>query len=154
MINVPLYSQRDARWRDKYVGFSRLRFGSYGCTVTALSSFLSYVYNEKLTPDVVNEKLKAVQAFSGALLVWYRVPYAFPKMKWIKRAYNYSNTEVAWYVYVKKLPVMVEVNAYSIGAARHWVLFCGDRKMMDPWTGKFESTSKYPTTGYALYQVD
>jgi len=153
MIDVPVYSQRDSRWRDKYVGFSRLRFATSGCTVTALSSFLSSVYNEKLTPDVVNEKLKAVNAFSGALLIWYRVPYAFPKLKWIKRAYNYNNTEVAWYVYVKKTPVMVEVNAASIGAARHWVLFLGSGKMMDPWTGKIENTSKYPPTGYALYQV-
>jgi len=152
MIDVPVYSQRDARWGDKYVGFSTLRFRSYGCTVTALSSFVSHVYNERLAPNVVNDKLKAAKAFSGALLVWYRVPYAFPRLKWIKRAYNYNNLDVSYYVYVKKIPVMVEVNAYSIGAARHWVLYLGSGKMMDPWFGRIDSTSKYIPTGYAPYQ--
>lgn len=153
MIDVPLYSQRDARWRDKYVGYSRLRIGQAGCTVTALSSFLSRVYNEKLTPDVVNDKLKAVNAFTGALLIWYRVPYAFPKLKWIKRVYNYNNAEVSWYVYVRKTPVMVEVNAAPIGAARHWVLYLGSQKAMDPWRGQIIPTSTYIPTGYSLYQV-
>jgi len=160
MINAPPYSQRDARWRDKYVGFSKFRFATDGCTVTALSSFLSYVYNEKLTPDIVNEKLKSVNAFSdgkklgaGALLVWYRVPFVFPKLKYIKRVYNYSNTEVAWYVYGRKTPVMVEVNAASIGAVRHWVLFLGSGKMVDPWTGTIKPTNTYPPTGHTIYQT-
>ena len=47
--------------------------------------------------------------------------------------------------------VMVEVNAASIGAVKHWVLFVGRQKMIDPWTGTTESTSKYPLTGYSIY---
>lgn len=154
MINVSyIYSQRDTRWRDKCLGFSKLKIGSYGCTITALASFISHVYNERFTPEDINNRLKAVKAFSGALIIWYRVPIAFPKFKYIKRAYNYNNAEVAWYVYLKKTPVMVEVNAASIGAPRHWVLYLGSGKMIDPWYGRIDSTSKYPPTGYALYQT-
>jgi hypothetical protein len=153
MIDVPVFSQRDPRWGEKYVGFSTLRFKSVGCTVTALSSFISHVYNERIAPDVVNQKLKNVKAFDGALLYWARVPVAYPKLKWIKRAYNYSNLDVSYYVYVKKIPVMVEVNAAPIGAARHWVLYLGSKQMMDPWYGRIDTTSKYIPTGSAFYQL-
>ena len=153
MIEVPTYSQRNPLWRDKKLGFSTKTIGAYGCTITCLASFLSKIYNEKITPDMVNDNLKKANAFSGALVIWYRVPYAYPKLKWIKRGYNYSNIEVANYVYIKKTPVMVEVNAASIGSARHWVLYLGQAKCMDPWRGQIIPTSTYPPTGYALYQI-
>ena len=153
MINVPLYSQRDERWANKKLGFSDLKFKTHGCTVTALASFVSHIYNDKITPDVVNTKLKEVKGFSGALVIWNRLPIVFPKFKWVKRAYNYSNAEVSYYVYLKRTPVMVQVNAYPIGAPVHWVLFTGSRKMMDPWYGRIDSTSKYIPTGYALFNI-
>jgi len=151
MTVTPL-SQRDPRWKNKYLGFSKLTIGSYGCTLVSLTVLLNYIEGKNYTPDQVNENLKKVKAFSGALLYWSRVPLAYPSLKWIKRAYNYNNVEVGWYVYGKKLPVLVEVNASSIGAVRHWVLFIGNRQMCDPWVGKIEPTNKYPLTGYSLYQ--
>lgn len=150
-MTIKPLSQRDKRWASKKLGFSNLTIGSYGCTLVSLTMLLNYLgYID--TPDQVNQKLKSVKAFSGALLLWTNVQKAYPKLKFIKRAYNYSNIEVASYVYVRKLPVMVEVNASSIGAPRHWVLFKGGGVMNDPWTGKEEKTSKYPLTGYSLYQ--
>jgi hypothetical protein len=118
-----------------------------------LAAFVSQVYNTNLTPDIVNSRLKDVRAFDGALLYWSRVPLAYPKFKWIKRAGSYNNAEVRYYVYTKKIPVLVQVNAWSIGAAIHWILFLGDQKALDPWTGTFITTAKYPPTGYALYTV-
>lgn len=151
MLDVPTFSQRDPRWRAKNLGFSTLKIGGYGCTLTALSALLTNVTGTQHTPDKVNEDLKKVKAFSGALLIWSRVPLAYPQLKWIKRAYNYNNADVAWNIYVRKMPVMVEVNGAKIGASRHWVLFIGSGKMLDPWTGTIESTSKYPLTGYSIY---
>lgn len=151
MTITPL-SQRDKRWKDTKLGFSTYTIGTHGCTVTSLTMLLNYIDNANYTPDQVNERLKKVRAYVGGLLYWSRVPLAYPSLKWIKRAYNYNNVEVAWYVYGKKLPVMVEVNAWSIGAPRHWVLFIGNRQMCDPWVGKIEPTTKYPLTGYSLYQ--
>lgn len=150
MTITPL-SQRDTRWSRKYLGFSKLTIGGYGCTLTSLTMLINYVEGKSYRVDEVNDRLKRVSAFSGALLIWSRVPLAFPSIKYVKRAYNYNNTDVAWNIYVKKVPVMVEVNASSIGAARHWILFIGGGRMNDPWTGRNESTNKYPLTGYAIY---
>jgi hypothetical protein len=108
--------------------------------------------------DQVNDALKKVDGFAKdsygqkSLLIWSKVPVVYPKLKWIWRDYNYNNVKVSWYVYVHKIPVMVEVNAWSIGAPKHWVLYLGSQKMIDPWIGTIVSTSKYPATGDALYQ--
>jgi hypothetical protein len=151
MIKVQAFSQRDPKWRNNKMGKSGLRIHDYGCTITILASLLCSVgYRE--TPKTVNRKLTAHRGYykSTALLLWNAVPRIWPKTKFVRRAYNYNNPVVAWYVYIKKMPVMVQVSAAKIGAYRHWVLFIGSRKMMDPWTGKIVSTSTYPATGYAL----
>lgn len=144
-------SQRDPRWAKKTLGFSRLTIGGWGCTLVSLTMLLNYVESKNYTPDYVNDKLRAVKAFSGALLLWANVPKAFPSLRFIKRAYNYSNTDVAWNVYVKRMPVLVEVNGAKIGAPRHWVLFTGNGRMNDPWFGDTRSTSFYPLTGYSVF---
>jgi hypothetical protein len=96
--------------------------------------------------------LKSVNGFVGALVLWNRIPVAFNKLKWIKRVYSYNNLETSLYVYAKRMPVLVEVNAARIGASRHWVLFLGSQKAMDPWTGTIIPTSTYPPTGEAFIQ--
>lgn len=150
--NESVLSQRDPRWAGKKLGFSDLTIGSYGCTLTSLTMLLNRLFGYNLTPDVVNDKLKLAKAFSGALIWWARVPLAYPQLKWIRRDYNYSNILVAWYIYVLRLPVLVEVNGASIGPNRHWVLYIGNRQCVDPWTGKVVSTSTYPAIGDALFQ--
>lgn len=152
MINVPSFSQRDIRWANKCVGFSRETFKNVGCTITALASLVSYVYQENYTPDTVNDMLKKVNGFVGAYILWSRIPMAFGKLKFVKRIYAYNNLETSWYVYGKQMPVLVEVNAAKIGAARHWVAFLGNQKAMDPWTGTIIPTSTYPPTGEAFIQ--
>jgi hypothetical protein len=149
IIHTTPFSQRDKRWGENYLGFSRLKIKDYGCTITSLAMFLnSQGYSE--TPATVNDKLKKVNGFQGALVIWSAIPKVWKNIRFIKRARNYNNIEVAWYVYVKRLPVMVEVYAPSIGAVRHWVLYVGDRYMLDPWTGTGKPTSTYQATGYTL----
>lgn len=150
-MNINPLSQRAPAWRYKKLGFSNLTIGGYGCTITALTCLLNYVEGKNYTPSQVNDRLKVVRAFQGALLIWSRVPLAFPSLKWVKRAYSYSNVDVAWNIYVKKMPVMVEVNGAKIGAPRHWLLFLGNQRAIDPWTGQIISTSYYPATGYAVF---
>lgn len=150
MIVKPL-SQLDPRWSKVRLGFSNLRIGGYGCTLVSLTMLLNYVEGKSYTPDQVNAQLKKHSGFDGALIKWWKVPEAYPSLKFIERGGNYSNLKVAAYVYLKKLPVMVEVDGESIGAGHHWVLFIGNRLMNDPWTGKTESTSKYPCTGFSLF---
>lgn len=150
MLPIKPLSQRDPQWAGKKLGFSNLTIGNYGCTLTCLTMLLNYLgYSE--TPATVNDNLKKVGAFTGALILWANVPKAYPKLKWVTRGYNYNNLTVWWQINIKKVPVMVEVNAARIGAAKHWVLFIGDAKMADPWTGTISPTSTYPLTGYAIY---
>lgn len=152
MINTKVFSQRNGEWANDKMGSSGLTIHNFGCTITSLSSLLCWAgYME--TPKTVNRRLTANKGYykDTALLLWPKVTQLWPALKWVKRGYNYSNMEVAWYVYGKKTPVLVEVNGAKIGASRHWVLFLGDGKMMDPWYGTIRPTSTYPLTGYSLY---
>lgn len=161
-MTVQPLCQRDKRWKDVKLGFSNYTIGTHGCTVTSLTMLLNYTEGKSYRPDEVNATLKTLGnyhyqnnpggAFQNALIVWKNVQSVYPSLKFIKRAYNYSNLEVSTYVYVRKLPVMVEVNASSIGAVRHWVIFKGQGRANDPWTGTEIATTKYPLTGYSLYQ--
>lgn len=149
MIQTTPFSQRDPRWKNIKLGFSNLTIGGYGCTITSLAMLLN-TCGHKETPKTVNEKLKARKGFVGALLVWGAVEKEW-NVKFVKRSQTYNNIEVAWYVYAKKMPVIVKVYAPQIGAISHWVLYVGDRYMIDPWTGKGLPTKTYKPIGYALY---
>jgi hypothetical protein len=148
------YSQTDKRWSKEKLGFSELSIGGYGCTITSIANLLKN-FGVEVTPKEVNEKLKDVRGFAAdrygnkALVIWSKVEKAFPQLKWVKRVYNYNNVEVAWWVYAKKTPVMVEVQLKTF---RHWVLFIGNRKMVDPLIGGERPTSTWPLTGYCLFQ--
>lgn len=148
MINTRVYSQKDWRWYWKKVGFGRGHFGNVGCTVTALTSLL-FVAGYDLTPPQVAERLRGVKGFIGDLLYWAKVEKAFPKVKFQYRFYKYNNTEVKKLV-DKGIPVLVEV---LLKGSRHWVLYIGDQKMIDPWTGKVVSTSIYTPIGYAVFSL-
>lgn len=150
---MKILTQRDPRWSKVKLGFSSLTIGSHGCTLTCITMLINHIYGWSLRPDEVNTALKEVKAFDGAYVIWARIPLAFTRLKFIKRVRNYNNLEVSLYVYGKRTPVLVEVYAGKIGAPRHWVLFIGNRKAIDPWTGKEVSTGEYtPQTGYALFQ--
>lgn len=128
-------SQRDKRWGSIKLGFSDTTIADYGCTITALSIILG------TTPDVTNERLKAVQGYAqGNLVIWAKLEEAFPGIK-IKRVWTYDNEDVK-----KNVPnVLVEVDGKPIGGYRHWVVYIGNGKMIDPWDGKEKSTASYPS---------
>jgi hypothetical protein len=163
-MNVLPLKQGDKRWASKYVGFGRETFAKVGCTVTDITCMINYLAKADYTPDQINDRLKEFNAFSdgktlgtGNLVVWSRVCMAFPFLKFVKRSYNYEtwshNAEVSVYVYALKIPVLVEVYVpQGANRTKHWVLFIGNRKAIDPLTGTIVSTGKYPTTGYSLFQ--
>lgn len=136
-------SQRDARWRDIKLGFSDYTIGTHGCTITAIAYIL------ETTPDRVNEKLKAVEGFQGALVIWAKLADAFPQIISATRHWIYDNEIVS-----NNLPCLVEVNGSRIGAGKHWVAYQGDQKMMDPWFGTVKGTSYYPATGMTTLKID
>lgn len=160
MITVPVLSQRDPRWAWKYLGFSTATIGGYGCLLACLT-----MLSGKTDISQVNEILKSLGNYSGNnpngaylgnLVVWANIPKALPSLKFVGRFYSYDNQAVADYVYNKKIPVIVQVDAAPIGAPRtdHYVLYIGNKKLIDPWTGQIRPTSDFPIVkGYALYEV-
>jgi hypothetical protein len=148
------YSQSDKRWAKEKLGFSNLTIGNYGCTVTSIANWLKF-FGIDVTPQAVNDRLRAVNGFANdsfgnkALVIWTKLPKAFPTIKFIWRNYIYDNLKVSWYVYVKRIPVLVECRVKNF---RHWVLFIGNRKMVDPLIGGERSTSTWPLTGYTLLE--
>lgn len=151
---MTIYSQRDFRWGNKKLGYGDTFIKSYGCTITALAQLLLLNgYDE--TPATVNDKLKANNGFTGAnknLLVWGAIAKAF-EARHIKRDYTYSNAEVLSAIKNYK-GCLVEVDGEKIGAPKHWVLYIGNGKALDPWTGKEISTSYYPPLGYSVISVE
>jgi hypothetical protein len=132
---MTLLSQRDKRWKDIKLGTSNTTLGEYGCTITCISMIIG------TTPDVANERLKSVNGFAeGNLVIWSKLEEAFPGIK-IKRVWTYDNDDV-----LKNVPnVLVEVDGKPIGGYRHWVVYIGNKRLVDPWTGMEGSTSQYPS---------
>ena len=151
---MAIYSQRDAKWKNTKLGYGSTTIGRFGCTITALAQLLLLNgYNE--TPATVNEKLKANKGFVGDnknLIVWEAIVKAF-KAKHLKRGYSYNNAEVLDAI-KKYKGCLIEVDGAKIGAPKHWVLYIGNGKALDPWTGKEISTSYYPPIGYSVISVE
>jgi hypothetical protein len=71
--------QNDPKWKDKPLGFSDQKIGSWGCLMTSITMVLNGMgYNE--TPETVNEKMKAAGGYQEAFLIPSVLPYVFPNM--------------------------------------------------------------------------
>ena len=139
-MNILTLNQRDSRWANIKLGTSDKTIGSHGCTITCLASILG------VTPDVVNSRLNEIGGYANTNLVnWSKLPTAFPQIKSTKRVTAYNNDEVS-----QNLPCLVEVDGARIGATKHWVVYMGNKEMMDPWYGTVKGTSYYPPTGYCV----
>lgn len=141
-------SQRDPKWSNIPLGTSKTTtIGSHGCTITSLAMLLG------TTPDVVNKKLLSVNGYAQTnLIIWTKIPEAFPGTSFVTRAYTYNNNQVKATI-EKNGGCLVEVDAARIGAPTHWVLYIGNGQMIDPWTGVQKATSYYPPKGYAVINV-
>jgi len=141
------YSQNDRRWELDKLGTSNNTLEKKGCTITAIAMLLSH-YGYTDTPRDVNNRLKEVHGFfDKSLVIWAKVAEAYPKLTFIKRDWEYNNKVVR-----ENVPCLVEVDPkLQRTAIKHWVLYIGNQKMIDPWTGRICKTSKYKATGYALF---
>lgn len=149
------YKQTDIRWRDEKLGFGSSTIGQAGCTISCIGYLHNKLTGQDLNPSQVNAKLKAVGAFSYSLVVWYKVPLAFPELVWKYRDYNYNNAIVwSWINVWPRVPVLVECAMPGSVSGRHWRLFVGGGRCYNPLSGAVESTSVYPIlTGSARFSV-
>lgn len=148
MSNITPLGQRWSQWASVQLGTSNTTIGSHGCTITCLTMLLNFFGYEE-TPVTVNKRLKDNKGYlNGNLIIWTAIPKIWDRMKFEWRGYGYDNNQVS-----NNLPCLVEVDFDGTERTddRHWVLFKGDKKMNDPWTGTERSTSDYPIlTGYAV----
>lgn len=139
---MTILNQRDPRWGGIKLGFSDTLIMDYGCTITCIAMIIG------TTPDVVNDRMKAVNGFAqGNLVIWAKIEEAFPGIR-INRVWSYNNDDVK-----ANIPnVMVEVPAKPIGGTgNHWVVYIGSQKLNDPWTGTQRPTGDFPNpTGYCV----
>lgn len=129
-----LLSQRDPKWKDIKLGTSKTTtIGSYGCTITCIA--MKY----GVTPDFLNERLKAVNGYLAEnLVIWKKVEEALPGAKFTWKYGEYDNEAAK-----ANLPCIVEVSGALIGGDRHWVLFVGNKQLYDPWDGQIKPTNTY-----------
>ena len=141
MAVLKQFSQQDPRWKGKLLGTDReSTIGSYGCLLTSMSMVCS-VYGFDISPEQLNDKMRAVGAFQGAFVMPVFIGKAVPGMRQV----NYIEcpaqpaplAEIDSSLAAGK-PVIVEVD-YSpkSGLQNHWVVLIArkgdDYVIQDPW---------------------
>lgn len=129
------------------MGFGATTIGNFGCLITGVGMLVGR------TPAQVNEDIKRVNGFVGRnrnLLVWVSLNRAYPNRVFFhSRNFSYNNWQVLRILRSNE-GCLVEVNGARIGGTRHWVVFIGGQRLIDPWDGKNKPTNHYlPLRGYA-----
>lgn len=137
------FSQTDKRWASKKLGNSSLSIGGYGCAITAIANLHNHLYGTAITPAEMNDSLKKVKAFSGAMVDWTRVPLAYPKLKFVSRDRNYNNVLVSAWIYIfPRVPVIGQVWVNAKWPS-HFFLMIGGGKIVDSIDGKIKPSTSY-----------
>ena len=77
------HSQKDKRWENDGLGFGTGQYdtiGWNGCALTSTAMLLSG-YGFLVTPQELNNKLKAVNGFAGSGIKWQAVPSVYSQVK-------------------------------------------------------------------------
>lgn len=143
VYEMALYSQRDARWRDREFA-GGMTFGQAGCYVTCVAMVISRAgYLDD--PPLVAAKLAAVGCFSEAYLAKpERIVNCYPKMlyagglDWRNKAADLGRLKAE----LAKGPVICEVDFQPGGVLnQHFVVAerfttdDADLEIADPWDG-------------------
>ncbi|MFN3742613.1 MAG: C39 family peptidase [Anaerolineales bacterium] len=134
------YSQQDPQWKDEKLGFSHLSLGKAGCAVTCLAMLLSG-YGHPETPASLNRKLRQVNGFYDAAVVWGAINTIQPTLRW-KDIVLCRDSEAPLSAINEALAsgdaVLAEVDSSpAAGLQTHWVVIYGrkgeDYLILDPW---------------------
>jgi hypothetical protein len=147
------YKQTDPRWNNVRLGYGPTTIGKAGCVISCIGYLHNSLTGSNLTPLEVNTALLKAKAYVGDLVLWSRVPKAFPELQFKFRDYNYKNLLVwSWINIWPRLPVLVQNLLPGSSSGSHWRLFLGNQKCYNPLSGSIESTSVYKIlTGSARF---
>lgn len=73
--------QNDEKWQNVRLGNSSITIGKWGCLLTSATMMLNGI-GHKETPETVNEKMKRVGGFDGALFIPSFLPYIWANCGW------------------------------------------------------------------------
>lgn len=128
-----MYSQRDARWKDIPINDTDYTLGTDGCLITCLA------WISGITPDTAVKKL----GFNGAQVDWNTLGNI--GLELLEKG-SYDNDKVLKYI-AENGQCIVRVDwdgsPKSTGDT-HFVIYTGNKLLLDPWTGTERATSTYP----------
>jgi len=144
-------SQQDPKWKSDILGFGDPgdTIGYVGCALTATAMLLSgHGYSE--TPQTLNQKLKNVNGFVSAAILWSVVSKIYPNVT-LKAFIPCSNSEAPLAQIDAAIaagqPAIVQVDSSpASGIQTHWVVLYGrkgdDYLMLDPWPYQPDTTKE------------
>lgn len=136
------FSQQDPKWKTDILGFGDPgdTIGYIGCALTATAMLLSgHGYSE--TPKALNQKLKNVNGFVSAAIMWSAVNKLYPNVS-LKAYIPCSNSDAPLAQIDASIavgqPAIVQVDrSPASGIQTHWVVLYqrkgDDYLMLDPW---------------------
>lgn len=136
------FSQQDPKWKTDILGFGDPgdTIGYIGCALTATAMLLSgHGYSE--TPKALNQKLKNVNGFVSAAIMWSAVNKIYPNVS-LKAYIPCSNSDAPLAQIDASIaagqPAIVQVDrSPASGIQTHWVVLYqrkgDDYLMLDPW---------------------
>lgn len=144
---MTLYSQTDKRWKSDKMGKTNNNVGGFGC----LMSDVGMVVGKN--PGETNKLFNGAGVYNAAgLVLWDRIHQVLP-LQFIARVREYDNSKVL--DAIKNYGFcLVEVDFDGKPETQrdtHWVIFIGNKRMINPLGGVEQPNSKYPVLkGYAV----
>ncbi len=144
-------SQQDPKWKSDILGFGDPgdTIGYVGCALTATAMLLSGHGNAE-TPKTLNEKLKNVNGFVSAAILWSAVNKIYPNVT--LKAFIPCSTSDAPLAQIDAAiaagqPALVQVDSSpASGIQTHWVVLYArkgdDYLMLDPWPYQPDTTKE------------
>lgn len=145
LLVVPYYSQNDLRWAKDYLGYSYTTIGDYGCLITAVAAYMTYL-GQYVTPGSLNQLLIQRGGFTGNRYYWQ-----MPKFIWgIEKPEDYSFASGTGFetrldaILADERPALAMVDFIPGGAFnQHWVLILGKVNgtyfLLDTWDGTVQA---------------
>jgi hypothetical protein len=158
MFKVQPYSQMDPHWKDNPLGLDNsTTIGRFGCLLTCMTMVADGFGND-VTPQTLNEKMKAAGGFQGALVVPAVLPNVLPGIRYQK--YIQCDNPPAPIADIDAtldagLPVIVEVDySPAPGMQNHWIVLYDrqgdDYLIQDPWPYPVETKEVTLTSRYGF----
>lgn len=149
---MEILGQRWEPWAGERLGTpgSRVTISQSGCAITALAM------EAGLTPSEVNQLFIEHRVYANTNEVdWTRVQQAIPWLSFVERSDTYDNAKVLQAIADYGCCIVkVDFDGNPDTIDGHFVLFTGNRRLYDPWTGTERATSVYPRLlGYRIFQI-